>query len=238
MQTTMQPDNPARHLYKRNGFVHRDMDEHGYQALWDTGARRMASKHVHASNAFLNLQGDVAIFIHDVTTEFRMHPTMASLSKQMSLLYPSPAASIRYRPSPPASLLSAPHAGCPGSPSRVPAGLHEGYEPKWKTARLSRPTRARASIPGRPDPPLRPPPKATTESTKRDGAPLATLTVIYRPTPAGPGRPATGRNDHLSLTPRPKDAAKGHYVNDKHSAMKSRSGSRHGNGRQLRMAHS
>jgi hypothetical protein len=61
MQTTVQPDNLARRLYKRNGFVHRDMDEHGYQALWDTGARRIASKYFRASNAFLSLQGDVAI---------------------------------------------------------------------------------------------------------------------------------------------------------------------------------
>jgi hypothetical protein len=48
----------------------------------------MASKYFRASNTFLSLQGDVTIFIHDVTTELRMHPTMASLSKQMSLLYP------------------------------------------------------------------------------------------------------------------------------------------------------
>jgi ketosteroid isomerase-like protein len=45
-----------------------------YQALWDTWRSEDGFEVISctSSNAFVSLQGDVAIFIHDVATELRM----------------------------------------------------------------------------------------------------------------------------------------------------------------------
>ncbi|WP_339468025.1 YybH family protein [Pseudomonas sp. EL_65y_Pfl1_R83] len=45
-----------------------------YQALWDSWRRDEGFEVLSctSSNAFVSLQGDVAIFMHDVTTELRM----------------------------------------------------------------------------------------------------------------------------------------------------------------------
>lgn len=45
-----------------------------YQALWDSWRREEGFEVLSciSSNAFVSLQGDVAVFVHDVTTELRM----------------------------------------------------------------------------------------------------------------------------------------------------------------------
>jgi ketosteroid isomerase-like protein len=45
-----------------------------YQALWDNWRREDGFEVLSctSSNAFVSLQGDVAVFIHDVATELRM----------------------------------------------------------------------------------------------------------------------------------------------------------------------
>lgn len=45
-----------------------------YQALWDSWRREEGFEVLSciSSNAFVSLQGDVAVFVHDVATELRM----------------------------------------------------------------------------------------------------------------------------------------------------------------------
>ncbi|WP_339539760.1 YybH family protein [Pseudomonas sp. RA_5y_Pfl1_P24] len=50
------------------------LSREAYQALWDSWRRDEGFEVLSctSSNAFVSLQGDVAIFMHDVTTELRM----------------------------------------------------------------------------------------------------------------------------------------------------------------------
>lgn len=70
-----------------------------YQAVWD-GWRRDDGFEVlscTSSNAWVSLQGDVAIFIHEVATELRMQGQLYSSQERETIVFRR--ASVQYTPS-------------------------------------------------------------------------------------------------------------------------------------------
>ncbi|MBT2374261.1 YybH family protein [Pseudomonas fluorescens] len=60
-----------------------------YQALWDSWRRDEGFEVLSctSSNAFVSLQGDVAIFIHDVATELRMNGEQSVSQERETIVF-------------------------------------------------------------------------------------------------------------------------------------------------------
>ncbi|WP_249676456.1 YybH family protein [Pseudomonas abieticivorans] len=60
-----------------------------YQALWDSSRREDGFEVLSctSSNAFVSLQGDVAIFIHDVATELRMQGELCFSQERETIVF-------------------------------------------------------------------------------------------------------------------------------------------------------
>ena len=60
-----------------------------YQALWDSWRRDegFEVRSCASSNAFVSLQGDVAIFVHDVATELRMNGEQFSSQERETIVF-------------------------------------------------------------------------------------------------------------------------------------------------------
>jgi len=60
-----------------------------YQALWDSWRSEDGFEVLScaSSNAFVSLQGDVAIFIHDVTTELRMQGELLFSQERETIVF-------------------------------------------------------------------------------------------------------------------------------------------------------
>lgn len=60
-----------------------------YQVLWDSWRRDEGFEVLSctSSNAFVNLQGDVAIFIHDVATELRMNGEQSFSQERETIVF-------------------------------------------------------------------------------------------------------------------------------------------------------
>ncbi|MBT1263345.1 nuclear transport factor 2 family protein [Pseudomonas sp. VS40] len=60
-----------------------------YQALWDSWRRDEGFEVLSctSSNAFVSLQGDVAIFIHDVATELRMNGEQFNSQERETIVF-------------------------------------------------------------------------------------------------------------------------------------------------------